>query len=148
VEESRHEILLIEDNPADVMLVGAAFDETKIVHRLNVAADGEDALDFLFRRGLHANAPRVSLVLLDLNLPIMDGHAVLRAIRANEDTRLLPVIVLSSSNARKDVQQAYASHANGYIRKPRDLDGIYKAIDSLKTFWLEVAELPAPSRNN
>lgn len=142
MDESRLEILLIEDNPADVMLVGAAFDETHIVHRLNVAADGEDALDFLFRRGPHANAPRVSLVLLDLNLPIMDGHAVLRAIRANADTRLLPVIVLSSSNARKDVQQAYASHANGYIRKPRDLDGIYKAIDSLKTFWFDTAELP------
>jgi two-component system, chemotaxis family, response regulator Rcp1 len=142
VDESRHEILLIEDNPADVMLVGAAFDETKIVHHLNVAADGEDALDFLFRRGSHADAPRVSLVLLDLNLPIMDGHAVLRAIRANDDTRLLPVIVLSSSNARKDVQQAYALHANGYIRKPRDLDGIYKAIDSLKNFWFDTAELP------
>jgi CheY-like chemotaxis protein len=73
----------------------------------------------------------------------MTGHAVLKAIRAHPDTRLLPVVILGSSNARKDVQQAYELHANGYVQKPRDLDGIYKAIDSLRTFWLEVAELPS-----
>ena len=148
VDKSRREILLVEDNPADVRLVGDAFAETHPGHHLNVVTDGEDALDFLFRRGIHINAPRIDLVLLDLNLPIMNGDAVLREIRAHPDTTLLPVIILSSSNARKDVQLAYELRANGYIRKPRDLDGIYKAIDSLKTFWLEVAELPAPSRNN
>jgi two-component system response regulator len=137
-------MLLVEDNPADVRLVGEAFAETHPGHHLNVAFDGEDALDFLFRRGVHTNAPRIDLVLLDLNLPIMNGDAVLRTIRAHSDTTLLPVIILSSSNARKDVQLAYELRANGYIRKPRDLDGIYKAIDSLKTFWLDVAELPAP----
>ena len=143
VDKSRREILLVEDNPADVRLVGDAFAETHPCHHLNVVTDGEDALDFLFRRGIHINAPRIDLVLLDLNLPIMNGDAVLREIRAHPDTTLLPVIILSSSNARKDVQLAYELRANGYIRKPRDLDGIYKAIDSLKTFWLELAELPA-----
>jgi CheY-like chemotaxis protein len=147
VGKSRREILLVEDNPADVRLVGDAFAETLPGHHLSVAPDGEDALDFLFRRGVHINAPRVDLVLLDLNLPIMNGDAVLREIRAHPDTTLLPVIVLSSSGAPKDVKLAYELRANGYIRKPRDLDGIFKAIDSLKMFWLETAELPAPSRN-
>jgi two-component system, chemotaxis family, response regulator Rcp1 len=143
VVKSRLEILLVEDNPADVRLISDAFEEIHANHHLNVAPDGEDALNFLFRRGNYINAPRVDLVLLDLNLPIMTGHAVLRAIRANPDTTLVPVVILSSSNARKDVQQAYESHANGYVKKPMDLDGIYKAVDSLKTFWLEVAELPS-----
>jgi two-component system, chemotaxis family, response regulator Rcp1 len=137
------EILLVDDNPADVRLIGDAFEETGARHNLNVAPDGEDALDFLFRRGAHINAPGIDLVLLDLNLPIMNGHAVLREIRAHPDTTLLPVVILSSSNARKDVQKAYELHANGYVKKPRDLDGIYRVIDSLKTFWLEVAERPA-----
>jgi CheY-like chemotaxis protein len=147
VSKSQREILLVEDNPADVRLVGDAFAEHQPDHHLNVASDGEDALDFLFRRGVHINAPRVDLVLLDLNLPVMNGDAVLREIRANRDTTLMPVVILSSSSAPRDVRLAYELRANGYIRKPRDLDGIFKAIDSLKTFWLDVAELPAPSRN-
>ncbi len=142
MDKSGLQILLVEDNPADVRLIGDAFEETQSDHYLNVASDGEDALNFLFRRGAHINAPRVDLVLLDLNLPLMNGHAVLREIRANADTILLPVIILSSSSARRDVRQAYELHANGYIKKPRDLDGLYKAIGSLKTFWFEVAELP------
>jgi chemotaxis family two-component system response regulator Rcp1 len=142
VKKLQLEILLVEDNPADVRLVGDAFEEIHADHHLNVAPDGEDALNFMFRRGSHINAPEIDLVLLDLNLPIMSGHAVLKAIRANPDTALTPVVILSSSNARKDVQKAYALHANGYIQKPRDLDGIYRAMDALKTFWLELAELP------
>jgi chemotaxis family two-component system response regulator Rcp1 len=147
MDKSRREILLVEDNPADVRLVRDAFEDTHADHNLSVAPDGEDALNFLFRRGAHTNAPRIDLVLLDLNLPIMNGHAVLRAIRANPDTTLVPVVIFSSSNGRKDVQQAYELHANGYIRKPLDLDGTYKALDSLKTFWLDVAELPASTRD-
>lgn len=143
MDKSRLEILLVEDNPADVRLIGYALEETQAAHSLNVAPDGEDALDFLFRRGAHINAPRIDLVLLDLNLPIMNGDAVLRAIRSHADTALLPVVILSSSNARKDVRLAYELHANGYIRKPLDLSGLYKAMNSLKTFWLETAELPA-----
>jgi CheY-like chemotaxis protein len=143
VDESRLEILLVEDNPADVRLIGDVFEDMNANLQLNVAPDGEDALDFLFRRGKHINAPGIDLVLLDLNLPIMTGHDVLREIRANSGTRLLPVIILSSSNAARDVRKAYGEHANGYIKKPRDLDGIYKAIDSLKTFWFETAELPS-----
>jgi CheY-like chemotaxis protein len=145
--KSSREILLVEDNPADIRLVGDAFAETHPGHNLNVALDGEDALDFLFRRGTHINAPSIDLVLLDLNLPIMNGDAVLREIRANSDTTLLPVVILSSSGAARDVRVAYELRANGYIRKPRDLDGIFKVIDSLKMFWLEIAELPAPSHN-
>jgi len=143
MNKSRLEILLVEDNPADVRLFGDALEEAHAGHHLNVAPDGEDALDFLFRRGVHINVPRVDLVLLDLNLPIMDGDAVLREIRSHADTALLPVIILSSSNAGKDVRLAYELHANGYIRKALDLDGLYKSMNSLKTFWLETAELPA-----
>src|SRR5580692_2359555 len=97
VKKLRLEILLVEDNPADVRLIGDAFEEIHANHHLNVAPDGEDALDFVFRRGAHINAPEVDLVLLDLNLPIMNGHAVLREIRANAETKLLPVVILSSS---------------------------------------------------
>jgi CheY-like chemotaxis protein len=143
VKKLRLEILLVDDNPADVSLIGNAFEEIHANHHLNVAPDGEDALEFLFRRGAHINAPEIDLVLLDLNLPLMTGHSVLGEIRANPETKLLPVVVLSSSNARKDVQKAYELHANGYVKKPRDLDGIYRAMDSLRTFWLEVAELPS-----
>lgn len=143
MKKLRLEVLLVEDNPADVRLIGDAFEEIHANHHLNVAADGEDALDFLFRRGAHINAPEIDLVLLDLNLPVMNGHSVLQEIRANPETALTPVVVLSSSNARKDVQKAYALHANGYIKKPRDLDGIFRAMDSLRTFWLELAELPS-----
>jgi CheY-like chemotaxis protein len=143
VAKLRLEILLVEDNPADVRLIADAFEEIQANHNLNVALDGEDALNFLFRRGDHINAPAIDLVLLDLNLPVMTGHSVLKAIRANPDTALTPVVVLSSSNARKDVQKAYELHANGYIKKPRDLDGIYRAMDSLRAFWLELAELPS-----
>jgi CheY-like chemotaxis protein len=143
VGKSRFEVLLVEDNPADVRLIGDAFEEIHARHHLSVASDGEDALNFLFRRGDRINSPEVDLVLLDLNLPIMNGHAVLRAIRAHPETALLPVVILSSSNAAKDVRRAYELHANGYVKKPMDLDGIYKAVDSLKTFWLEVAELPS-----
>jgi CheY-like chemotaxis protein len=145
MSRSQKEVLLVEDNPADVRLVGDAFTEIHPGHRLSVASDGEEALEFLFRRNRHADAPHIDLVILDLNLPVMSGDAVLREIRASPETTLLPVIILSSSGTRKDVQLAYELRANGYIRKPRDLDGIYKAIDSLKTFWLDVAELPAAS---
>jgi CheY-like chemotaxis protein len=113
VIKSRIEVLLVEDNRADVRLIEGAFEEIHANHHLSVAPDGEDALDFLFRRGAHTDAPGIDLVLLDLNLPIMTGHAVLKAIRAHPDTRLLPVMILSSSNARKDVQLAYELHANG-----------------------------------
>jgi CheY-like chemotaxis protein len=143
VKKLRLEVLLVEDNPADVRLIGDAFEEIHANHHLNIAPDGEDALDFLFRRGAHIKAPEIDLVLLDLNLPVMNGHSVLEEIRANPETALTPVVVLSSSNAPKDVQKAYALHANGYIKKPRDLDGIFRAMDSLRTFWLELAELPS-----
>ena len=143
MDQPCREILLVEDNPGDVRLIGIAFEESQADYHLNVALDGEDALDFVFRLGPHLTAPRIDMVLLDLNLPIMSGDAVLQAIRAHPDTRLLPVIILSSSNASKDVRQAYESHANAYMRKPRDLDGLYRAINALKTFWFEVSELPA-----
>jgi two-component system, chemotaxis family, response regulator Rcp1 len=143
MQESCREILLVDDNLADVRLIGYAFEESPADYHLNVVHDGEEALDFVFRQGTHIHAPQIDLVLLDLNLPIMSGDSVIRAIRAHPDTRLLPVVVFSSSGARKDVRQAYESHANCYIRKPLDLDGIFKAIESLKNFWFEVAELPS-----
>src|SRR5665213_1240842 len=143
MRESCREILLVENNPADVRLIGYAFEESATDYHLNVVHDGEEALDSVFRQGPHIDAPQIDLVLLDLNLPVMNGDSVLRAIRAHPDTRLLPVVILSSSAAPGDVRQAYESHANGYIRKPRDLDGIFKAIKSLRNFWFEVAELPS-----
>lgn len=136
------EILLVEDNPADVRLTREAFKEGHINNRLTVAKDGVEALDYLKRRGQFAGAPRPDMILLDLNLPKKDGREVLAEIKVDERLCGIPVVVLSTSQSEDDVRSSYDLHANCYISKPVDLDHFISVVHSIEKFWLEVAQLP------
>ena len=133
------EILLVEDNPDDVELTRLAFDEAKIANQLAVVGDGAEALDYLFARGRFADrdpADLPSLVLLDLNLPKVDGREVLQAIRSNEATRSLPVVVLTTSTEPFDVEATYALGVNSYIQKPVDFEQFVWAVKQVGLYWL------------
>ena len=136
------EILLVEDNPGDVRLTRMAFEEGGINNDLHVAMDGEEALDFLFRRGGHEDAPRPDMVLLDLNLPKIDGHEVLREIRSDDELSRLPVVVLTSSDSEEDVVESYEEHANAYITKPVKASDFLDLVDTFEEFWFTVVRLP------
>jgi two-component system, chemotaxis family, response regulator Rcp1 len=136
------EILLVEDNPADVRLTEEALREGKVRNRLSVARDGVEAIRFLKREGEFAAAPRPDLILLDLNLPKKDGRQVLAEIKANDDLKLIPVVVLTTSSAELDILKSYALHANCYITKPVDLDQFVSVVKSIDNFWLTVVRLP------
>jgi len=138
-------ILLVEDNPDDVALTRRALAKNRIANHLVVAPDGVEALDYLHGTGAHAGRdPRVlpALVLLDLKLPKLDGLEVLRELRAHEATRLLPVVVLTSSNEEADVVRSYHLGCNAYVRKPVDFDEFAKAVSALGLFWLVVNQPP------
>lgn len=133
------EILLVEDNPDDVELTRIAFDEAKIANTLMVVRDGAEALDYLFARGAYGDrdpASLPSIVLLDLNLPKVDGRDVLQAIRANKRTRSLPVVVLTTSVEPFDVEASYALGANSYIQKPVDFEHFVWAVQQVGLYWL------------
>ena len=139
------DILLVEDNPDDVELTRIAFEEANAAHLLRVVSDGAEALDYLFARGKHADrdpASLPSLVLLDLNLPKLDGREVLQAIRANEATRMLPVVVLTTSAEPFDVDATYALGVNSYIRKPVDFEQFVWAVKQVGLYWLVLNETP------
>jgi chemotaxis family two-component system response regulator Rcp1 len=136
-------VLLVEDNEADARLTREALREAGEEVRLSTVADGEQALAFLRREGGFAEAPRPDLVLLDLNLPRMDGLEVLAEMRADEGLACMPVIMLSSSAARQDVEASYARGANAFVAKPQDLDAFMDLIGAIRGFWLEVAQLPS-----
>ncbi len=136
------DILLVEDNAGDVRLTREAFKSSKIHNRLHVVGDGEQAMAFLRKQGVHADAPRPGLVLLDLNMPRMGGREVLAEVKADEDLRRIPIVVLTTSEAEEDIVSAYDLHANAYIRKPVDLDQFVDAIRKLEGFWLEIVRLP------
>lgn len=137
------EILLVEDNPGDVMLTQEAFQEGKLTPHLSVVPDGEDAMDFLCRRGAHTGAPRPDLILLDLNLPKKDGREVLAELKNNPELRHIPVIVLTTSEAERDVRHAYTLHANCYLTKPLQMTDFFRKIRLVEDFWFSVARLPA-----
>jgi two-component system response regulator len=133
------EILLVEDNPDDVELTRIAFREAKIANSLVVVNDGAEALDYLFARGAHAgrnSAELPSIVLLDLNLPKVDGREVLQAIRSNEATKTLPVVVLTTSAEPFDVETSYALGVNSYIQKPVDFEQFVWAVKQVGLYWL------------
>ena len=136
------EILLVEDNPGDVRLTMEALKEGKVSNKVSVVGNGVDALDFLRRQGTYSTAPRPDIILLDLKLPKKDGREVLAEIKADEDLKLIPVVVLTSSQAEQDVLKTYQLHANCYITKPVDLDQFIAAIKSLEEFWFTVVRLP------
>ena len=137
------EILLVEDNPGDVRLTLEAFKEGKVINNLAVVNDGVEALGYLRREGRHANATVPDLILLDLNLPKMDGRQVLAAIKADERLMTIPVVVLTTSASQDDIARAYGHHANCYITKPVDLDQFLRVVQSIESFWLSLVKLPA-----
>ena len=140
------EILLVEDNPADVRLTTEALKEEKIYNNLHVATDGVEAMAFLRREGKYAKALRPDLILLDLNLPKKDGREVLEEIKSDDDLKTIPVVVLTVSQAEEDILKSYNLHANCYITKPVDLDQFIKVIRSVQEFWLTIVKLPPNGR--
>jgi chemotaxis family two-component system response regulator Rcp1 len=136
------EILLVEDNPGDVRLTQEVLREGRIRNTLNVVGDGVEALDFLHRRGAYTDAHPQDLILLDLNLPKMNGREVLAQIKEDPDLKHIPVVVLTTSSAEQDVLGAYALHANCYITKPVDLDQFVRVVQSIEDFWLSIVRLP------
>ncbi|MFO1386440.1 MAG: response regulator [Chitinivorax sp.] len=140
-------ILLVEDNPDDEMLALRAFKKNNITNEVNVARDGVEALDFLFGRGAYQGrdlTQQPSLILLDLKLPKMDGLEVLKALRANEHTKLIPVVVMTTSKEEDDLVRSYSYGANSYIRKPVDFNQFIDAVRQVGLYWLVLNEpLPA-----
>ena len=136
------EILLIEDNPGDVRLTQEALREGKVANRVSVVSDGVEAMAFLRREGPYADAPRPDLILLDLNLPKKDGREVLAEIKADENLKRIPVVVLTTSQAEEDVLKTYNLHANSYITKPVDLRQFLGVVKFIEDFWLAVVKLP------
>jgi two-component system, response regulator len=142
-------ILLVEDNPSDVRLTRRALEQSHITNPLVVAEDGREALDYLFALGAHAGrdvAELPRLVLLDLKLPKVDGLEVLRQLRANERTRRLPVVILTSSQEQQDIMAGYELGANSYVRKPVDFTQFVEAVRILGLFWLLLNEAPPPPK--
>ena len=136
------EILLVEDNKGDVGLIEEVFEEAKIRNRLHVAEDGEEAILFLHGEGKFSGSPRPDIILLDLNLPKKDGREVLREIKEDHNLKNIPVVILTTSGAEKDIFRAYELHANAYVTKPLDFDQFIRVVDSIVNFWLEVVKLP------
>lgn len=136
------EILLVEDNPADVDLTQETLAYAKIRNRLHVVNDGHEALAYLRRQGRYSEAIRPDLILLDLNLPRKDGREVLAELKADPDLRSIPVVVLTSSDAEKDVVRSYDLGANCYVTKPVDLDQFANVVRTIEDFWFVVVKLP------
>lgn len=136
------EILLVEDNPGDVRLTREALRDAKVNNNMAVASDGIEALALLRQEGDYASAVRPDLILLDLNLPRMNGFEVLNVIKDDTDLKRIPVVVLTTSQAEQDIVRSYDLHANAYVTKPVDLDQFIKVIKAIEGFWLEIVKLP------
>ena len=136
------EILLVEDNPADVRLTQEALKEGKVLNNLRVVKDGVEALDFLHRKGKCADMPRPDLILLDLNLPKKNGHEVLAEIKEDSNFKRIPIVILTVSKDEQDIMESYNLHANCFITKPVDLDQFINVVRSVENFWLTIVKLP------
>ena len=135
-------VLLVEDDPGDVMMISEAFEESKQCGELYAVGDGEQALNFLRRAGGFTNAPRPGLILLDLSLPGRDGLEILAEVKTDADLLTIPVVVLTSSRSPKDIQRCYSLHANAYVTKPKDFDGMSEVIRRIAVCFLDLIELP------
>jgi len=136
------EVLLVEDDAGDVLMTQEAFEEHKVRNKLSVVRDGEEALSYLRREGEYADAPRPDLILLDLNLPRVDGREVLQVIKNDEDLRRIPVVVLTTSQADEDILRSYSLHANAYVTKPVDFERFIAVVRQIDEFFVSVVKLP------
>jgi chemotaxis family two-component system response regulator Rcp1 len=136
------DILLVEDNAGDSRLAVEALKESKLRNNLHIVTDGMEAMDFLYKKGKHAQAPRPDLILLDLNLPKKDGREVLAEIKTDPDLKRIPVVILTISKAEEDVLKTYNLHANCFITKPLDLNQFVTVVKSIEDFWFTIVKLP------
>jgi two-component system, chemotaxis family, response regulator Rcp1 len=136
------EILLVEDSPSDVLFTREALAQAKVMNTLHVVSDGVQAMNYLYRRGESANAPRPDLIILDLNLPRKNGREVLAEIKADDDLKIIPVVVLTTSSAEEDVVKAYGLHANCYVVKPIDFSSFVQIVKDIGHFWFSVVTIP------
>jgi two-component system response regulator len=136
------EVLLVEDDPGDVVLIQEAFEDNKVRNRLHCVSDGVDALRFLRRQDEFADAPRPDLILLDLNLPRKDGREVLAEVKTDERLQQIPVVVLTTSKLEEDVLRSYKLHANAYVTKPVDFDRFIEVVRQIDEFFVTVVKLP------
>jgi CheY-like chemotaxis protein len=142
----RLEVLLVEDSPGDVRLTVEAFRDANMLIQLHVASDGVEAMAFLKQEGDHATAPRPDLILLDLNLPRMDGREVLARIKEDDNLKTIPTVILTTSEAEADILKSYQLRANCYLSKPVQLDAFESLVKSINDFWLTRAKLPQQRR--
>lgn len=135
-------ILLAEDNEGDILLTTEALEEIKLVNKVDVAKNGKDALDYLYKRGKFENATTPDLIILDINLPLKSGHEVLEIVKQDENLKSIPVIMLTTSSSEKDINTAYKLHANCYITKPVEVNQFLTSILSIQNFWINIVALP------
>jgi len=136
------DVLLVEDDPGDVLMTREAFEDNKVANNLYVVNDGVTAMEFLRKQGEHSDAPTPDLVLLDLNLPRMDGREVLAALKDDPELRRIPVVVLTTSEAEEDVLRSYSLHANAYVTKPVDFHRFIEVVRQIDEFFVTVVRLP------
>jgi CheY-like chemotaxis protein len=136
------DVLLIEDDPGDELITREAFEHNKIANTLHVARDGQEGLDYLYRRGAYQDAQRPDLILLDLNLPKYNGRQLLEMIKSDADLCDIPIVVLTTSAAEEDILRSYQLHANAYVTKPVDLDQFMSAVRQIDEFFVQVVQLP------
>ncbi len=136
------QILIVEDNPADARLVREVMRDSKVLNEIHWVPDGVEALAFLRRQGKYATVPRPNLIFLDLNMPRKDGREVLHEVKADDQLKRIPIVVMTSSQAEEDVARAYDQHANCYVRKPIDFEQFHSVVKTLENFWFATVELP------
>ena len=135
-------ILLVEDNEGDIVLTVEALKEAKINNNVVVVRDGEEALNYLYRQGPYANAELPDIILLDINLPRVDGKEVLGKIKNDEHLKFIPVVILTTSDSERDIMESYVNHANCYITKPVDFNKFMQVVMMIKSFWITLVKLP------
>ena len=135
-------VLLVEDNPVDILTISKAWKIAGIKNKLHVVKNGEEALQFLFRKEKHENVPMVCLILLDLNMPKMNGFEILKTIRENDGLKNIPIIILTSSSRDKDIKRAYQLGCNSYIMKPSKYKSFVEIISMIKLYWLTINKIP------
>ena len=132
-------ILLVEDNDGDILLTKDAFEESKIKTIISVVKNGQEAVDFLFKQGNYTTAEKPDLILLDINIPILNGHEVLKTIKENEQLKKIPVIMLTTSSNQHDIHKAYENHSNSYVVKPMEMEDFLAAVLKIEEFWLQLS---------
>jgi len=131
-------ILLVEDNEGDIIMTLDAFEESRFKTEISIAKNGQEALDFLYKKGEFKEAKKPDLILLDINIPIYNGHEVLEKIKGDSELKKIPIIMLTTSSNPKDIDKAYKLHCNSYVKKPINMDEFFKAIIKIEQFWLQL----------